>query len=155
RIMNARWSLRASAYRAFRAPTLNELYRPFRVGNVLTQANSDLKAEHFTGGEFGTVVEVTQNFRLRGTAFFGELEDSVGNITLTPTPALITRQGQNLGTFRTRGVEIQGETHVAQNFTLSAGSLFTDAVITEFGDPALIGLRTPQVPRNSFTFQAT
>jgi outer membrane receptor protein involved in Fe transport len=35
-----RVSLTAAAYRAFRAPTLNELYRPFRVGNVLTIANS-------------------------------------------------------------------------------------------------------------------
>src|SRR5262245_1413320 len=32
------FSLRASAYRAFRAPTLNELYRGFRVGNTQTNA---------------------------------------------------------------------------------------------------------------------
>jgi outer membrane receptor protein involved in Fe transport len=156
RIVNSRWSLYASAYRAFRAPTLNELYRPFRVGNVLTQANADLKAEHFTGGEFGTVVELSQSVRLRGTAFFGQLEDSVGNITLSSAPTLITRQRQNLGTIRTRGFAIQGETHITREFTLSAGYLFNDAVITAFrNDPTLIGLRTPQVPRNSFTFHAT
>ena len=33
-------SLTGSAYRAFRAPTLNELYRGFRVGNVVTESNS-------------------------------------------------------------------------------------------------------------------
>ena len=39
--------------RSFRAPTLNELYRGFRVGNVVTQANENLTAEHantFEGG---------------------------------------------------------------------------------------------------------
>jgi outer membrane receptor protein involved in Fe transport len=46
-------SLNASIYRAFRAPTLNELYRSFRVGDVLTLANERLRAERLTGGEAG------------------------------------------------------------------------------------------------------
>jgi outer membrane cobalamin receptor len=46
-------TLYAAAYRSFRAPTLNELYRSFRVGNVLTQSNPYLKAEHFSGAEGG------------------------------------------------------------------------------------------------------
>src|SRR5262249_13759699 len=32
-------SFSAAGYGAFRSPTLNELYRSFRVGNTLTQAN--------------------------------------------------------------------------------------------------------------------
>src|SRR6185503_17282029 len=44
-------SVSASAYRAFRTPTLNELYRNFRVGNVVTNANAALSAERLTGGE--------------------------------------------------------------------------------------------------------
>ncbi|MGH9582904.1 MAG: TonB-dependent receptor plug domain-containing protein, partial [Bryobacteraceae bacterium] len=46
-----RLRLRASGYRSFRAPTLNELYRPFRVGNVLTEANAALVPEGLTGVE--------------------------------------------------------------------------------------------------------
>jgi outer membrane receptor protein involved in Fe transport len=37
----------------FRAPTLNELYRQFRVGTVLTLANNQLGPEHLVGGELG------------------------------------------------------------------------------------------------------
>ena len=37
--------VRASVYRAFRAPTLNELYREFRVGNTDTLANPNLRPE--------------------------------------------------------------------------------------------------------------
>ncbi|HSE97768.1 MAG TPA: TonB-dependent receptor, partial [Blastocatellia bacterium] len=48
-------SITASGYRAFRAPTLNELYRSFRVGNVITLANADLRAERLTGGEGGAI----------------------------------------------------------------------------------------------------
>src|SRR5262249_26313063 len=46
-------NLSASVYRAFRAPTLNELYRTFRLGNIITNANPDLVAERLTGGEAG------------------------------------------------------------------------------------------------------
>jgi hypothetical protein len=45
--------LRAAAYTGFRAPTLNELFRPFRVGNNVTQANSALTPERLYGAEAG------------------------------------------------------------------------------------------------------
>ena len=46
-------SLTASGYGAFRAPTLNELYRSFRVGDALTLANAGLVPERLWGGEAG------------------------------------------------------------------------------------------------------
>ena len=45
--------LRAAAYAGFRVPTLNELYRPFRVGNNTTNANAALKPEKLYGAEIG------------------------------------------------------------------------------------------------------
>ena len=49
-------SLTASGYGAFRAPTLNELYRSFRVGDTLTLANPALEPERLWGGEAGALV---------------------------------------------------------------------------------------------------
>ncbi|MFT8002926.1 TonB-dependent receptor domain-containing protein, partial [Salmonella enterica] len=46
-------SARVAAYSGFRPATLNELYRPFRVGNDQTVANADLKPEVLTGVETG------------------------------------------------------------------------------------------------------
>jgi outer membrane receptor protein involved in Fe transport len=40
---------RSAVYSGFRTPTLNELYRPFRVGNDITEANPALKPEHLAG----------------------------------------------------------------------------------------------------------
>ena len=40
----------------FRAPTLNELYRQFRVGTTLTLANNALGPERLVGGEAGVTV---------------------------------------------------------------------------------------------------
>ncbi|MEA2337020.1 MAG: hypothetical protein QOE82_1027, partial [Thermoanaerobaculia bacterium] len=48
-----RLAITAAAYKSFRAPTLNELYRNFRVGNVQTLANESLGAEHLSAIELG------------------------------------------------------------------------------------------------------
>jgi outer membrane receptor protein involved in Fe transport len=156
RIINDHVSLRAAVYRSFRAPTLNELYRPFRVGNVLTQANSNLQAENFTGGEAGANISVNRRLQLQGTFFAGELSNAVGNITLTTTPSLITRQRQNLGRVRIRGFEIQSQTELRKDFSFALNYQFTNPTVVEFqSDPTLIGTRTPQVPLHSFSVQAT
>jgi len=154
--VNARVSWSASVYRAFRAPTLNELYRPFRVGNVATDANSNLRAERLTGGEAGVSVNVIpRRLLIRGTGFFNEIIDPVANVTLSTTPALITRQRQNLGRTRAPGVEIDATTGITDRLSLTAGYQYVDATVTSFpADPALVGLWVAQVPHHVLTFQA-
>ena len=80
-------SLVVSGYRAFRAPTLNELYRSFRVGNVLTLANVNLRAERLTGGEAGvSAAAFDRKLNVRGTFFWSEIVRPVANVTLSVTP---------------------------------------------------------------------
>ncbi|HTS13143.1 MAG TPA: TonB-dependent receptor [Candidatus Limnocylindrales bacterium] len=148
------WS--ASIYRAFRAPTLNELYRSFRQGNTLTQSNANLVAERLTGGEAGVTVD-TWNHRLqvRSTVFLNEIIDPIANVTLTTTPTLITRQRQNLGRTRAPGVEVDATAQLASCFELVAGYQFVDAEVTQYPvNPALVGLWVAQVPHHVVTFQA-
>jgi outer membrane receptor protein involved in Fe transport len=149
-------SLTASAYRAFRAPTLNELYRTFRVGNVVTLANERLRAERLTGGEAGaSFAAFDRRLNLRGIFFWSEITRPVANVTLNFTPELITRQRQNLGRTRSRGVEIEADVPLTSRFGLSAGYQFVDATVLEFpANVGLEGLLIPQVPRHQFTFQA-
>ncbi|HET6900589.1 MAG TPA: TonB-dependent receptor, partial [Vicinamibacteria bacterium] len=142
-----RVSLTAAAYRAFRAPTLNELYRPFRVGNVLTIANSNLGAERVTGREGGVLVGLGDAVSLRATAFNMDATDTVANVTLSTTPGLITRQRQNLGEIRSRGVELDGEARLGSRLVLAAGITFLDATVQAAPDPALVGKRVPQAPK--------
>jgi iron complex outermembrane recepter protein len=135
----------AAAYRAFRAPTLNELYRNFRVGNVQTLANESLGAEHLSAFELGA-----RSGPVRMTMFSMTTDDTIANVTLSSTPALITRQRRNLGSSRSRGAEIEAEEWLARRWRLSAGYLFCDARVTT-GD--LVGKRLPQVPRDTATLQ--
>jgi len=148
-------SLYVAGYRAFRAPTLNELYRSFRVGNVLTLANDQLQAERLSGGEAGANVNAfSRKLDIRGTFFWSELTRPIANVTLQTTPALITRQRQNLGRTRSRGIEIESSARVTDTISICAGYQFVDATVLRFpANVALEGLLIPQVPRHIFTFQ--
>ncbi|HSK64797.1 MAG TPA: TonB-dependent receptor [Pyrinomonadaceae bacterium] len=150
-------SFNASVYRAFRAPTLNELYRNFRVGNIVTNANSALSAERLTGGEAGVGVEVfRERLFIRSNVFWSHISDSIANITLTTTPALITRQRQNLGAIRARGVEVSALLRPNRHWELASEYLSTDTTVLRFpANRTLEGLIVPQIPRHQFNFQVS
>jgi outer membrane receptor protein involved in Fe transport len=153
---NSNVSWNASIYRAFRAPTLNELYRSFRQGNTLTESNPNLRSEELTGGDASVAVNSFQHkLEARGTFFFNEIIDPVANVTLTSTATLITRQRQNLGRTRAPGFEIDATSHFTRTLSLSVGYQYVDAVVTSFPNatPSLVGLWVAQVPHNVFTFQ--
>jgi outer membrane receptor protein involved in Fe transport len=150
-----RFGLRASVYRSFRSPTLNELYRSFRLGNILTLANQQLLAERLTGWEAGPAERLFNGkLNLSESFFWADVHRPIANVTQSVTPALITRQRQNLGSTRARGLEAQAELELAKLIGVAAQYQFVDAVVTSYpADSRLVGLRVPEVPRNEFTFQ--
>ena len=149
-------SITGSFSTGFRQPTLNELYRSFRVGNILTLANENLRAERAVNGEVGTLTTGFGNrLYIRAVGFCNEITKPVANVTLSVTPILITRQRQNLGSTRTCGLEADGRFRVRNDLEISAGYLFANARVKSFPvDRSLEGLRVPQVARNQFTFSA-
>lgn len=145
-----------SAYQGFRVPTINELYRVFRVRNDVTAANARLKPERLTGGEVG----VEQRWRavdVRVTGFWNDVKDLVANVTLpTPLPdcpaGTTCRQRQNLDLGRIRGIETEIEVRPAPGWRLLASHLYTDArVVDAPQQPALEGKRLAQVPEHTYT----
>jgi outer membrane cobalamin receptor len=137
---------RASGYRSLRAPTLNELYRNFRVGNVLTLANRALIPEQLTGVEAG-VDWIGERTRVSVGVFRNDLQNLITNVTLTTTPTQITRQRGNFASALSRGVEAN-VLRRWKNWTAEAGYLYADARIST-------GQRIPQVPKQQGTAQLT
>ncbi len=146
-------SLTASGYRSFRAPTLNELYRSFRLGNILTVANADLRAERLTGAEAGAIITgFDRRLMIRGNFFWADLTRPVANVTVSQTPTLITRERENLGRTRSRGIEVEATAQLNKAMVLSGGYQYVDATVLQ-GVPTLIGKWIPQVPHNQFNGQ--
>jgi outer membrane receptor protein involved in Fe transport len=128
------------------------LYRGFRVGNVVTNANENLLAERATNFEAGGAFR--RGFTgFRVTTFITDIDRTISNVTISATPSLITRQRQNAGKTRTSGVEVDAETRIAR-LELNAGYLFADSRVAAFpSNPVLVDKLIPQVPRHQFTFQ--
>jgi outer membrane receptor protein involved in Fe transport len=154
--INRNFSVLASYAKSFRAPTLNELYRAFRVGNVLTLANENLKSERADTFETGlNFTGFAKKLNLRGNFFLTEISRPVVSITLTATPNLITRQRQNVGRTRARGLELDAEYVPLGKLRFSASYLLTDSRVIDFSaNPLLIDKFLPQVGRHQFTFQS-
>ncbi len=164
--MNAHVSWSASVYRAFRAPSLNELYRSFRQANNLTDANANLTAERLTGGEAGVSVDGLSNrLQVRGAFFFNEIVNPISSLSCqvtpvpsicpAPTPNALTFVRANLGRTRAPGFEVDWLAQMTHRFQLSGGYQFVDAtIISAPGQPSLVNTWVEQVPHNVFTFQA-
>lgn len=147
-------ALWVAGYRAFRAPTLNELYRSFRQGNAVTNDNPLLRPERLTGAEAGVRAALFDNkFESRATFFWADLVDPVTNVTISTTPTLITRERENLGRTRSLGTELDGIVHLPHSMQLSAGYQFTHAYVVS-STQSLVGKLVPEVPGHQLTWEA-
>ena len=152
--LNDRFSVWGQFGAGFRAPTLNELYRQFRVGTVLTLANNQLGPERLVGGELGVTFVPARSVMLRTTYFHNRVKEPVSNVTIATAGANVTQQRQNLGRTRITGIQNDAEIRVGSAWRITGGYLYEDAEVTEFpSNPALVGNFLPQVPRHRGSLQ--
>jgi outer membrane receptor protein involved in Fe transport len=143
-------SLQFSVSRGHRTPTLNELYRGFRVGNVQTNANPFLEPERLTSIEGGALV-ARGRASARVVAFHNVLNRAISNVTLSSGPTLTLRERQNTDEVRAYGVEVEADLRPRSGVTVSIFGAFTSAHFVEAPkQPAIRGHRIPQVPPYHF-----
>jgi outer membrane receptor protein involved in Fe transport len=154
---------RSAAYTGWRLPTLNELFRPFRVGSDATAANPELDPERLVGMETGLRWQ-HGSMNLSLTAFANRLRDPIANVTLGTGPGLFPgvgfvpargafRQRQNLDAIKVAGVEVSGKWQRGPWSLAVSSSLVDPTVVDRGGSRALDGLRPAQTPR--FTASGT
>jgi outer membrane receptor protein involved in Fe transport len=153
-------TLRTAAYRGWRLPTLNELYRPFRVGPDATAANAELSPERLEGIEAGAEWQLLPALRFGATIFANRLEDAIANVTLGRGPGTFPgvgfvgaggefRRRQNLDAIRAKGLELDARLDLG-TFSLTGGWSWADAEVRASGSAApLGGLRPAQTPRHT------
>ncbi len=154
------FSVSASLYRAFRAPTLNELYRNFRQGATETLANSNLRAEQLTGGEASAGWNAPhRRVELRGTLFWDDIVNPIANVPMAASvcasnPAPQCQQRENLGRTRSAGLELDAVARITSRWQFTAGYEYANSVVVSAAaDPSLVGLWVQQVPRHVLTFE--
>ncbi|MBT2135567.1 TonB-dependent receptor [Croceibacterium sp. LX-88] len=138
--------LRGAAYTGLRLPTLNELYRPFVVFPVTTQANAELGNEKLQGFEAGIDWQATENLNVSLTAFDNEVKNAITNVTPDPVNAPNTRQRQNIDAIKAQGIEFATQLAFGQ-ISFDGTLAYTDAKMQGSGiQAALDGFRPAQTP---------
>jgi outer membrane receptor protein involved in Fe transport len=151
-------TLHASVFRAFRTPTMNELYRTGQVGAQVTQANPALQSERATGWEIGsTFTSPSSVIALSGTYFWTEINHPVSAVLISTN--LYKRE--NLGQILSQGTELHLDIEPRRAISATLGYQYAHAVVTRYNPPPvtvgtqqnLVGNWIPEVPRQSFTAQ--
>jgi len=138
-----RMALRGAGYTGFRLPTLNELYRPFTVFPVTTQANAALTPEKLKGIEAGFDLAPLPGLSLGATAFYNRLDDAVANVTIGAN----LRQRRNVNAIVAKGIELSGAWRIGA-VSLSGSYAYSHAIVHAPGE-AFDRLAPAQSPRHA------
>ncbi|MDF2495229.1 TonB-dependent receptor [Sphingomonas sp.] len=153
-------TLRVSGYRGWRLPTLNELYRPFRVGADATAANPELAPERLSGVDGGVTITPVTNLSLTATVFWNRLSNAIANVTAGQGPGTFPGVGfvngayrvrQNLDAIRSTGLELDARWQTGPLFAIASWSHVNPRVEASGPAAALDGLRPAQTPRDQLS----
>ena len=162
-IPGAATRLRAALYTGFRVPTLNELYRPFRVRNDITEANAALTPEHLHGAELGAEVQPVKNVHVSLSGCYNELDDPVANVTVAQGPVNVAPFGvipaggtgrlrENLGRAEIYGLESAASWDPLSTVRLTVSYLYSHGTVKSApSQPGLEGKRLAEAPENQVT----
>lgn len=155
------FDVRSAAYIGWRMPTLNELFRPFRVGSDATAANAALKPERLKGAEAGVEYRAG-NVQASVTAFVNRLENAIANVTLGQGPGVFPGVGfvpaggtyfqrENVDAVRVHGLEAS-VSWTRGPWLAEAGASWTHARMEASGAASFLkGLRPAQTPNFAAT----
>jgi outer membrane receptor protein involved in Fe transport len=138
-------AIRASVYRGFKYPTIDQLYRTFSATGFSIIPNNQLDPEVLWGGEMG--LDLTQGwFRGQLNVFYNIVKDQL-NYVVTSFFPVFTLQPTNIGKLRSQGVELIGDLQITDTFSAGLSYSYTDAEIVSYLlDPTIEGNNTPFVP---------
>jgi len=163
RVRIVEWlSARAAAYRSFRAPTMDELYRPFQVGTLRTASNESLTPERLRGFEAGLDLGRARGLSAHLTGFWNEMQDPILTVTLQAGDLSINKPGgpyqrerRNLGKARIQGFQADAGWSWRQFAVAAAWTLADTQVTSAPGQPALVGKALPQSPKHQGTLSVS
>jgi outer membrane receptor protein involved in Fe transport len=146
------FALRAAAYRAFRAPTLDNLYRAFSIPGGIFYGNPTLRPETMDGVEAGMDFEKGP-VRIQATAFASRIKNVITSRPLAdaelPAGFFFGSRLINASRARSRGLEAEADVRLADTLRATVAYTFADSVVTSNPlDPASVGLQQAGVPRH-------
>jgi len=148
-------SVRGAAYRTFRAPTPNELFRGFFASNLSFEPNPSLRPETLYGAEAGVDWRPIGGLRLSTTGFWNQIEDRIDFIFEGFREGQGRLRRQNIGKTRLRGAEAEVGYRLGDRLEVTANYTFVDSEILGSANEEDIGNEVPDVPQDQVNLQVT
>ena len=146
------WRFTASVAKAYRFPTVEELYQSVTTGATLAVPNPNLKPEDATSAELAGEKSWTGG-RARLSLFGEWIDDALIAQTGVVNPALPTVLAsftQNVDRVRNLGVELVADQHdvLVRGLELSGWVTYVDSrILADAGYAKAVGKQLPQLPR--------
>lgn len=148
RRLGSHLAVSGSAFRAFREPTPNELYRSTQVGNKLTNPNPSLLSERATGWETGLAAEGRWG-SVRASYFLTQVNRPITAVTVNASSSPILLLRENLGQIESRGLAVDFQLAPLRWLTADGGCQYAHATVTRGSQD--VGNWIPEVARNLAT----
>lgn len=158
--LNKKQAITTSVFSGFRAPTLNELYRPFRVKNDIVESNPDLVNERQQGIQISYDAQLSNTLTVGVRGFHYQLDDMVANVLMTtdagfsPIFGFIPEGGSgsqrmNIDESTVTGFELEMSASITPTLTSILNYSYAPTEIeSNAANPELVGKAFPQSPDN-------
>ncbi len=140
-------TLRASVGKAFKAPTLSDMYSTNVLYGKVYESNPDLKPEKTTSWEIGVQHRFPTGTTIRATYYENYLKDLIYRSDVSPTLSVM----RNAGKAEVKGIELEIRQRVLTGLTAFANFTYNDAKITKnTAIPETEGKRMTYTPQKMF-----
>lgn len=146
-------TLRLSWGKAFRPPTLADLYRTSLVfGTMVSYSNPDLKPETITSYEAGLTQRLFNGRTvINASVFYNDMEDLISGAYMGYEDGLFVYKSINVGRCESQGFEVALHQRLTSWLGISGNYTYTDSEVKENeADPASVGAKLEMVPENMF-----
>ena len=142
-------SLRASTGKAFRAPTLSDLYNTWVWGTRVYAGNPDLGPEEVTSWELGLDQAIGERTDMSVSLYYNDAQDFIAYLTPDPAGNPDYHEKENVGEVSTRGVEIELSHRIDRHWRIGANYTWNRSEIEAYAaDPSIEGNLLPDAPEH-------
>ena len=147
-------TIRASVGRAFRAPTIMDLYYTWYYGTTTYAGNPDLDPEDMRSYDIGLEKRFGSKGKVSITYYYNKIEDQITSIVVQESPKI--KQKQNVGEAESQGIELAANYDICYWLSIFANYTYNHSKIKEFSvDPSLEGNRLAWSPYNKANYGLT
>lgn len=154
--VSPRTTLRGSVGKAFRAPSLYDLYRTYITTYSVYASNPDLDPEKVLSYEVGVEHRITPAASIAVTLYRSDAEDYIATITPDPENDPYYHEKANVGEVEIYGAETEFRYRITPAWSMAANFTYNRTTIQEYGpDPSLEGNFLPDTPTRKANLSVT